>query len=158
MFDSREAAFRAMIATDMLTRMGATKLNFNPDGTGTFSLLKAKWAFNRNLDAAPIMKQTIGAAVVEAHITTNAEQFAAKGDLWNARNQQTSGFRPLGENPKRNDFGELCQKATIEGYEGWDEPVYTKPKDRPVLKLKLDEAPRHFSNVRRNFVLGKSNV
>lgn len=154
MFDSREAAWRAMVAIDLLTRAGATKIDIRQDGTARFNLMGARGKLDRNLNLVPVEKPRY-VLVEEAKIKTTPELFAERGDMWNARNQQTSAYRPLGEHPKTNAFGDLCNKPTIEGYEGWDEPVYVKPKERPVLKLKLDPGPRKLCQARQAYREGR---
>lgn len=154
MFDTREAAWRAMVAIDLLTRAGATKIDIRQDGTARFTLMGVRGRLGYDLSLKPIEKP-VTVHHVEAKIKTSPQIFAEAGDVWNHRNQQNSTWKPLREHPVRNAFGELCMKPTIEGYEGWDEPRYVKPKERPVLKLKLDPAPRKLCQARQAYREGR---
>lgn len=156
MFGTRRAAWRMMVAMDILTQMNARKITPNLDTDEIYcTILGVRCRMDHNLTVTMLEKHARREPVTDYKISGSQDVFEKMGDKWNARNQQTSAWRELGENPRRNDFGEICQKATIEGYEGWDEPKYVPPRPTLHIVTRLDDAPRKFSQARRKFILGK---
>lgn len=168
LFHNRKAAWTALILMQNAAHAGATSISPNPDGSIRAKMSGAWWdisvrgknsiSVTRCLvsKVAPVQRQ------VEARIPTSTQQFAQRGDEWNARNYQHDAYREMPANPKQNAFGDLCQKPTIQGYSEADEHSYAWSRRRRKAQRRVreeigtpdDGSSRRFHNTRLAFQRG----
>ncbi len=136
-FESRKAAWCAMIIRDHLNAQGLARHTLHVDGTATFRKHGAVWyvqaSQSEGLTVRNIKTWKPKAPTPEVLIVGSAQQFAMSGDEWNAHNPQHDAWRPLGQRVRMNAFGDICHKPTIEGF---DQP-YVKGHDQAAALARV---------------------
>lgn len=162
-FHTRKAAWTAMILSQVLHDARIFNIRPQPDGSVIFFKLGV-WSRYTPEAVEPLPIQSQGQNLVqdqarEPRMVTSPLVFEQRGDKWNARNAQHSADRPLPRHPRRDAFGELCQKPTIEGFdEGWGvNRDAVRSKARNLMRVRREkpmDAPAGAS--RRLFVAQKA--
>lgn len=161
-YASRKAAHVAMIIMQHLKSRGVIQLTPNRDGSVKFFYHKM-WATmswdGKDIKAVPMLTIRSQKRVRdEVRLPGNAQAFEQAGNAWNHPNPQHDADNP-DRKSRRNAFGELCQKPTVEGYEGWGPLGYNRKAHERLARLEKrtepDNAARKLAQVRMAYRSGK---
>lgn len=163
-YKTRKAAWVAMILMDHLKLHGVIQLTPLSDGSVRF-YAKGVWSVlgwdGTKMTLTPLVKLKQAQKQPEARIVTSADMFEQRGDKWNAHNIQHDAWNP-DSHIRTNAFGDICQKPTVEGYDGYGVLTHDRNAHRRLALAETRAAvrsdggeARRFANIRQQFASGK---
>ena len=119
-FKSKFAAYRAMVLSDILSQIYPDANQIFLDN-GDIRVKRVTVRLNPKGKLVLLEKKSYVRPLEEAVITSNAAQFAAKGDVWNARNEQVTAYSHvhIRTDPDGTRIFPENEKPTVDGYDDW---------------------------------------
>ena len=133
-FKSQIAAFRAMVLSDILTQLHPSQNQIFLDN-GDIRIMRVTVRLKKSGNIVLLQKQDRVRELQDAIITSNADQFASKGDVWNARNPQHDAYHGILVRTDKDGTRVHVdnEKPTICGFDDWGPvPIPAKVAD-PVV-------------------------
>lgn len=120
-FATRQAAWKAMLLRDHLRVHGVIQIKGQIDGSLRF-YYRGFWSTidiaHGAIQVTPMLIQTPKPVQRQVLVPGNAQAFDQRGDTWAGHNPQHDAH-DHNRTVRRNAFGDICQKPTVEGYDEW---------------------------------------